>query len=163
MTLDRKIVRAILIILFSLIGICALIVSFYWIRLLIYGIGWSGGEISYLELIWKCRGFILITAFSFITSYGLIKKLKTGIIFGYPIPIGFLIYLFYEFATNGFNNGDQILFKDIIWAISVVGIASLMIYGLTKVKKTLPMYKTIDYVASGVLTLLLIWSFSFAF
>ncbi len=160
MTIDRKIIKLILIALFILIGIGALIGAIYLIWITAFGIGWSGGKTTILELIWKWKGFVLISIYSFIASFGLIKNKKIGIILGYAIAIGFLIFTLLDMTT--FSNGiSSIKFVDILWGILFLGLPISIIIGLTKIKKSLTEFKTLEYVTSGVLTFLLFASFYF--
>lgn len=160
MTVERKIIKSSLIVLFILIGISALIGSIYLIWITAFGIGWGGGETTILELVWVWKGFILISIYSFIASFGLIKNKKIGIILGYALAIGFLLFTLVDMTT--FSNGiSSMKLTDILYGILFLGLPVLIIVGLTKIKKSLIEFKVSEYIASGILTILLFASFYF--
>ena len=162
MTVKLKTIKIILIILFLLIGIGALLGSIYLIWMTAFAIGWGGGETTILELIWRWNGFILVSIYSFIASFGLVKNKKIGIILGYPVAIGYFLFTLVDLAT--FNHGIlSMQFTDIMWGILFFGLPILMVIGLTKIKKSKFKFKLSEYVISGILTILLFASFYFMF
>ncbi len=163
MTSDKKIFKLILVPLFISIGIGALCGSIYLIWITAFGIGWGGGKATLLDIVWKWKGFLLISIYSFIASIGLMKNSKTGIIFGYTISVGFLIYFIADYGAFGWNGESQISISDLIWTTLLLGLPIFMFYGLSKIKKTLTEFKLTEYLAIGVLIILLFLAFHFMF
>ena len=163
MNAQIRTLRISIIVIFILITIGAFLSSIYWIWLTAFGVGWSGKETTLIEIIWMWKGMILISIYSLISSVGLAKKKKFGIIFGYAIAIGILTYFLIDFRAYGWNSETPISVSDFFWSILFLGIPIIILFGLTKIKKSLTEFKTSDYIKSGILTIILFLSFYFMF
>ncbi len=162
--------RIIFIVLFAFISAGALISLVYWGFLTLFGVGWGGGTISTWELIWMWKGLIVLLAFSTFSFIGLAKPRKYGLIFGYSIPFGLIVYLLLaviEYTIYDFKN-DQIfdfeyLMSLLIQIIIIIGIGVLFIFGLNKLAKQYFNLKPMDYGITVGLSIVLFLSLHFMF
>lgn len=148
----------------------ALLNGIYLAWLTAFGVGWGGGQISLIKLLWIWKGIFVLFIFATIAFIGLIKPRKIGVIFGYPIPIAMSIYtgiLMIDSIINDPKSHSSVDFSDvfgiIIGAIIIFGIPIFFVLGLNKIIVRYFKFKTIDYViiVSLTITLLLSWYFMF--
>ncbi|MEX0314440.1 MAG: hypothetical protein AB3N18_09710 [Allomuricauda sp.] len=170
MKLSTKRIRIIFLVVFLLVSIGALLSGIYWIWLTAFGVGWGGGEVGLIELLWTWKGIIALFFFATTAFIGLIKPWKVGVIFGYSIPIAMSIYVgisMINSTTYDLKNNKTVDFSDIIGLligiIFIIGILTFSITGLNKIKTDYFKFKAIDYgITVGlVVTLLLSWLFVF--
>ena len=94
---DNKL-RKIIYVAFFLLAFISIVILLYWIYLIILAVGFVGGEIEIVEVIWELRAPFMISLYLCITSIGFYKKRKFGIYFGVAATICFLLLvLVYSF------------------------------------------------------------------
>ena len=162
MNIPIKTTKKFLIITFVIITIGGILTSIYVVGLTAFGIGWAGGNKSLLGIVWSWKGLLLLTIYSIIASQGLIKNFKNGILFGFAVTICFLIYFIYDFGISlRYGNSSKII--QIIETTLYLGLTTLTIIGLNKIKKSLFEFGRKEYLTIGFLVLIVTLSFYFMF
>jgi len=156
-------IRISIIIIFILITIGTFLSSIYLVWITAFGIGWGGNKMSLIELIWMWKGIILISIYLLISSVGLAKKKKFGVIFGYAITLGFLANFFISFITYERSSEIPFTLSDFFLLLLIFFLPVLIIVGLVRIKKSFSEFKLSDYIISGILTIILFLSFYFRF
>ena len=151
-------IRISLIVIFTLFAIGTFLYCISLISITVFGVGWSGKDTTLIEIIWLWKGVVLLSFYSLVSSVGLVKKKKIGIIFGYTVPIGLLTF-FFTYGRYGWKRETPYELNDILWLFVYLGIPVLIILGLTKIKNSFVEFKKTDYITSGFLTILLLLSF----
>ena len=162
MNMPLKTVRVILISFFILMTVGGILTSIYAIGLTAFGVGWAGGEKSFFEIIWGWKGLLLLTIYSVIASYGLIKRKKTGIVFGMPIALSILTYSIFDFGIS-IKYGDSLKFGDLTSGLLFLTLSILILIGLYKIMKHIGYLSKRQYLIGVILTLFVILSFKFMF
>ncbi|MBR9845402.1 MAG: hypothetical protein GYB35_04445 [Algicola sp.] len=156
-----KALRISLIGIFTLTAIGAFLSAVYLIWITAFGVGWSGKKTSLIEIIWMWKGVILITIYSIIASIGLARKNKIGIVFGYTIPFICLLYPIIDYSMFGSSSNDNITVYDLLITLIYLGLPTFVIFGITKLKKSVTQLKLAEYILILVLILCLFLSFKF--
>ena len=161
-------IRIVTIILFAFIAAGSLMGCLYLGIMTAFGVGWGGGKISFGELIWKWKGIVALFVLSTISFVGLAKPKKYGLISGYSVPIGFGAYIllsFTEFTIYDYNkdqNSDfSYLISSLLQISIILGVSSLLILGLNKIKKHYFKFVSLDYGMLIGLSMLLFLSLYF--
>ncbi|MDC8005707.1 hypothetical protein POV27_16735 [Aureisphaera galaxeae] len=142
--------------LFLLFAIAVTVYSVYFIWIAIIGIGWSGREMSLLEFLWFVKAPILISLFSFISAFGLLREKRWGSLFGLGLCIS-AMFLCAEFIITEIDSGNidstlELFGSSLHLFISfcfTVGILKLINAAYKKLK--LKQYITLGLVVSSVL------------
>ncbi|MEL6811846.1 MAG: hypothetical protein AAFP76_10965 [Bacteroidota bacterium] len=156
-------IRMALISIFTLVSIASFTGTLYLLWITAFAIGWGGGDTDLLELIWIWRGFPLLAVVSGIASVGLMAHRKIGVIFGFSIPLAFLVYTvisLMEFTTY-FPTPDL---AGILSFLLCISIPFILFAGLLKLKEDLhPAFGVKHYLVSVGLASLLVLTFHFMF
>ena len=144
----------------------ALLGSIYLIWLTAYGVGWGGGEIGILELVWAWRGVVALFFFSTMAFIGLLKPRKIGLYFGYTISIAFIILMIIaEFdrieykIENNQTLSFQYIMESFLSFLFRIGLAIFSVIGLNKIREKFFTFRHVDFIFSAILTttLFLAW------
>ncbi|MBO0324400.1 hypothetical protein J0X14_19005 [Muricauda sp. CAU 1633] len=163
MKISNDSTRRILIFLFALTSIISLVGFGYLYIMTAFAIGWGGGDITTLELIWKNKSALLFFIYSLLASTGLKKRKSIGIIFGYAVPISFAAFLVYfEISMLSFTDEQDMnlidalksIFGLIIWLILPI----LIIVGVHKIRKENQNFGRLNYFITGCMILILSFS-----
>ena len=128
-----------------------------------FAIGWSGGEMTILELVWFNKSPLLFFLISLLAAVGLRKRNSMGIICGYTVPLAFMaaIVLFeitlLSYSLKQENYTSSLVYsisKLIIWMVIPV----MIIIGVTKLKNENQNFGLLNYLITGSLILLLSFS-----
>ncbi|WP_406027311.1 hypothetical protein [Winogradskyella sp.] len=130
------------------------------VRPSVFGIGWAGGKMNLLEVVWRWKGVILISIYSIIATIGLIKNSKIGIIFGYTISVFIFIYFLVHYCVYPLKIDNQIPVRQLIWMISFLGLFILLFYGLTILRKAITEFKLKDYITGAMLLIMMLAFFN---
>ena len=107
-------------------------------------------------------GLILLTGYSTMAGYGLIKNKKIGILLGFVTTVCFIAYIIFDFGIS-LKYGDGIEFGEVITTLLILTLTGLIIIGLYKIMKSVGNLSKIQYLIGGILTSIVIISFVFMF
>lgn len=136
--------------------------SIYLIGLTAFGVGWADGEKSFIEIIWGWKGLLLLTIYAVIASYGLIKRKKTGIMFGIPIALCILAYSIFDFGIS-IKYGNSLNFSGLTDGLLFLTLSIAILIGLYKLMKPIGYLNKQQYLIVGILTSLAVFSFVIMF
>jgi hypothetical protein len=151
-------IRTILIITFLIITSGILVFLVNQVYLTAFAIGWVGGTGTIFEILWTWNWIILFTLYSGLTTIGLIRRKKTGVIFGFIVIISILLYMIIG-VSHDISLDRKIGLIDFGLIVSISVISSLILISISKIKIKYHKLTRLDYSVVIILVLLFIYSF----
>ncbi|MBD3635719.1 MAG: hypothetical protein HUJ25_00120 [Crocinitomicaceae bacterium] len=124
---DLRISRVLLLIVYIILSISLLILSFYLFVMFAMASGWGGNNRTNGELLYEMKSIAFITIISIVALIGQIAKKKFGFTFGIPIGLSFSLFGLIASISDLIRN-IPFNHMDLIMLILFISIGGLLAY-----------------------------------
>ncbi len=130
----------------------------YLIFMTAFGVGWGGGDTTFIEILWLWKGMITLFIFSLLSVIGIYRYKKAGLIFGFVIIILVLVYIIAMFVSS-LIFGNVTSLTDVIIFLGYLSITLSLLFGLNKLRTVMEKFSSRNYITIIFLIALLILLF----